>query len=175
MAILYEWRGAVANEEIEALHAEGFGYEVTGSDWLARLGRYSLGWVCARRNGALVGFVNVIGDGGAHAFILDTVVAPAARRAGIGTSLISVAVRGARDAGCEWLHVDFGGHLARFYFESCGFRPTQAGLISLRLASLPASGNAGLAAQGAHQSRAYRQCRSNVPMCLCRDRIIVQL
>lgn len=38
------------------------------------MNRHSLGWVCARFDGALVGFVNVAWDGAAHAFILDTVV-----------------------------------------------------------------------------------------------------
>lgn len=132
MTISCDWRAPVTNEELEALHAEGFGHEATGFDWLARLSRHSLGWVCARRDGDLVGFVNVIWDGGAHAFILDTVVTPAVQRAGVGTSLVSAAAAGAREAGCEWLHVDFADHLAGFYFESCGFRPTQAGLIRLR-------------------------------------------
>ncbi|HSZ39212.1 MAG TPA: GNAT family N-acetyltransferase [Trebonia sp.] len=133
MTISYAWRGPVTNEELEALHAEGFGHEAVGFDWVARLARHSLGWVCARRDGALAGFVNVIWDGGAHAFILDTVVAAGARRDGIGTSLVVAAAAGAREAGCEWLHVDFEDHLAGFYFRSCGFRPTQAGLIALRL------------------------------------------
>jgi GNAT superfamily N-acetyltransferase len=132
VTISCDWRAPVTNEELEALHAEGFGHEATGFDWLARLSRHSLGWVCARRDGDLVGFVNVIWDGGAHAFILDTVVTPAVQRAGVGTSLVSAAAAGAREAGCEWLHVDFEDHLAGFYFESCGFRPTQAGLIRLR-------------------------------------------
>jgi hypothetical protein len=34
-------------------------------------------------------------------------------------------------AGCEWLHVDFEDHLCPFHFGSCGFRPTNAGLIAL--------------------------------------------
>jgi ribosomal protein S18 acetylase RimI-like enzyme len=133
MTVSYEWRGPVANEEIGALHAEGFGHAVTGSDWAGRLARHSLGWVCARRDGELAGFVNVIWDGGAHAFILDTVVAVAARRGGIGASLVERAASGAREAGCDWLHVDFEDRLADFYFRSCGFRPTRAGLIALRL------------------------------------------
>ena len=128
----YEWRGDFGNAELEALHAEGFGHPVTDFDWRARLERYSLGWVCARQGGDLAGFVNVPWDGGSHAFILDTVVAARARREGVGTRLIAVAASRAREAGCEWLHVDFEDHLAGFYFESCGFRPTQAGLIRLR-------------------------------------------
>lgn len=43
-----------------------------------------------------------------------------------------VAAQHAEAAGCEWLHVDCGAHLAGFYFYACGFRPTDAGLIHLR-------------------------------------------
>lgn len=50
----------------------------------------------------------------------------------VAEALVTVACSHAREAGCEWLHVDFEDHLARFYFGSCGFRPTQAGLIRLR-------------------------------------------
>jgi len=92
-----------------------------------------LGWVCARRYGELAGFVNVAWDGGVHAFVLDTVVAASARRAGIGTELVARAARGAGAAGCEWLHVDFEDHLRGFYFDfdACGFQATNAGLIQL--------------------------------------------
>jgi GNAT superfamily N-acetyltransferase len=58
-------------------------------------------------------------------------VARAARHRGIGTELVGVAAREARAAGCEWLHVDFDAHLRPFYFEACGFRPTNASLIEL--------------------------------------------
>ena len=130
--IRYEWRGAVANDEVNVLHAEGFGHRVLDEDWLAQLERHSLGWVCARDGGALVGFVNVAWDGGTHAFILDTVVTGAARRRGIGTELVATAAREARGAGCEWLHADFEDHLRAFYFDGCGFTATSAGLIALR-------------------------------------------
>jgi hypothetical protein len=45
--------------------------------------------------------------------------------------LVAVAVREARAAGCEWLHVDFEDHLRAFHFDGCGFEPTNAGLIEL--------------------------------------------
>ncbi|MCL2584776.1 MAG: GNAT family N-acetyltransferase [Streptosporangiales bacterium] len=128
----YEWRGDVSSPEIETLHASGFGHAITGYDWRSRLERYSLGWVCAYDCEGLAGFVNVPWDGGTHAFILDTVVAARASRQGVGTRLVAVAASEARDAGCEWLHVDFEDHLAAFYLDSCGFRPTPAGLIRLR-------------------------------------------
>jgi ribosomal protein S18 acetylase RimI-like enzyme len=129
--VSYEWRGAFGNPELNALHAAGFEHRVLDDDWLAQVSGHSLGWVCARRDGALVGFVNVVWDGGVHAFILDTMTAAATRHQGIGTELVAVAREHARAAGCEWLHVDFDVELAPFYFDGCGFRPTTAGLIAL--------------------------------------------
>ena len=78
----------------------------------------------------LIGFVNVAGDGGAHAFITDTTVHPDFRRQGIGAQLVTRAAAIARVRGAEWLHVDYEVHLAGFY-QSCGFAPTAAGLIRL--------------------------------------------
>jgi GNAT superfamily N-acetyltransferase len=129
--ISYLWRGAVGNAELNALHAEGFGHRVLDDDWEAQLAGHSLGWVCARDGGELVGFVNVAWDGGVHAFILDTLVAAAARWRGIGTRMVEIAAEHARAARCEWLHVDFEEHLRPFYVDGCGFRPAQAGLIAL--------------------------------------------
>jgi hypothetical protein len=42
-----------------------------------------------------------------------------------------MATEAAREAGCEWLHVDFEDHLRSFYFDACGFARTNAGLIAL--------------------------------------------
>jgi GNAT superfamily N-acetyltransferase len=94
--------------------------------------RHSLGWVVARRVGDVVGFVNVLWDGLVHAWIQDVMVATSARGNDIGTTLVARAADGARAAGCEWLHVDFDDELRPFYFDACGFRPTNAGLISLQ-------------------------------------------
>jgi len=131
MTITYAWRGNFANAEVNSLHAEGFEHRMLDDDWWAQVNRHSLGWVCARDGDDLVGFVNVAWDGSVHAFILDTLVAGVARRHGVGTRLVDVATENARAAGCEWLHVDFEPHLRSFYFDACGFRPTDAGLIQL--------------------------------------------
>jgi GNAT superfamily N-acetyltransferase len=132
MKIAYEWRGRFGNDELNALHAEAFEHRVLDDDWASQVGAHSLGWVCAREDGALVGWVNVPWDGGVHAFILDTVVARGVGRRGIGTRLVAIAAEEARAAGCEWLHVDFEDHLRPFYFDACGFEPTNGGLIALR-------------------------------------------
>ena len=80
--------------------------------------------------GELVGFVNVAGDGGAHAFLLDPTVHPAHRRRGLGLALVRRAATLARAAGATWLHVDYEPHLAAFY-AAAGFRSTAAGVLHL--------------------------------------------
>lgn len=135
MTVSYEWRGRFDNDEINALHAEAFETRVFTAEewnWVELVERHSLGWVVARDGEQLVGFVNVLWDGLVHAFIEDTMVAASAGRQGIGSALIATAREGAKAAGCEWLHVDFDDHLKSFYFDACGFRPTNAGLIELQ-------------------------------------------
>jgi GNAT superfamily N-acetyltransferase len=67
-----------------------------------------------------------------HAFLLDTMVSADERRQGHAARIVRFAAEKAKDAGCEWLHVDFESHLRQFYIEACGFRPTAAGLIALK-------------------------------------------
>jgi GNAT superfamily N-acetyltransferase len=131
MAVGYGWRAPFANEDLNALHAQGFAHDVLDVDWRDQVERHSLGWVCAFDGKRLVGFVNVAWDGGAHAFVVDTLVAADLRRTGIGRGLLDVAARESRGAGCEWLHVDFGEELRPFY-AGAGFTATPAGLIALR-------------------------------------------
>ena len=129
----FEWRGDFENASLSALHAEAFDHKLLDDDWEDQVRKHSLGWVCAHdEEGELVGFVNVPWDGAVHAFIVDTMVIARAQRQGVGTRLIAVAVAEARAAGCEWLHVDFEDHLRGFYFDACGFKPTNAGLIALQ-------------------------------------------
>jgi GNAT superfamily N-acetyltransferase len=100
------------------------------SDWQPVL-EHSLVYVGAFDGDSLIGFVNVAWDGGDHAFLLDPRVHPDQRNRGIGTELVRRAEAAARDAGCEWLHVDYDAELTSFY-EACGFRPTAAGVITLK-------------------------------------------
>lgn len=132
MAITFFWRGAFESAEVDALHAAAFGHLPAGDDWEGLTARHSLGWVTARQDGALAGFVNVIWDGGCHAWIQDVMVAAGSRHRGVGTGLVAAAREGARAAGCEWLHADFDEEHRGFYVGACGFTPTPAGLIALR-------------------------------------------
>jgi GNAT superfamily N-acetyltransferase len=128
--VSYAWQGSLASMELAELVASTGGRPET--DWWDRIRLHSLGWVTARTDaGTLVGFVNVAWDGDRHAFMLDTMTHRAYQRRGIATKLVEVAVTEVTKAGCEWLHVDFPEELAEFYFGSCGFRSTAAGLLHL--------------------------------------------
>jgi GNAT superfamily N-acetyltransferase len=130
--VRYEWRAPFENIDLNVLHAEGFDHPLLPIDWRTQVEQHSLGWVCAFEDDHLIGFVNVAWDGGAHAFVVDTLVTGERRHCGIGRRLLEVAQRESRAAGCEWLHVDFEEKLRDFYFGSCGFTATPAGLIALR-------------------------------------------
>ena len=132
--VRYHWRGPFGNEELNHLHADAFdhrAYDESEWDWVNLCNSHSLGWVTARIKGGLVGFVNVISDGFVHAWIQDEMVASTARKRGIGVGLVHAARDAAREAGCEWLHVDFDDDLKPFYYDAVGFTPTNGGLIDL--------------------------------------------
>jgi GNAT superfamily N-acetyltransferase len=114
--------------ELDALMSLAWEGESAGG-WANVLER-SLVHVGAYEGDRLVGFVNVAWDGGAHAFLLDTTVAPAFQRAGLGQQIVGAAATAARTRGARWLHVDYKEKLTGFY-AGCGFRPTAAGLIDL--------------------------------------------
>jgi GNAT superfamily N-acetyltransferase len=128
--IEFEWRGEIGDQELVALTESHGGRSEAG--WWDRIRPYSLGWVTARLAGGAAGFVNVAWDGGNHAFLIDTKVRSDLQHQGIGTRLVRIAAEQAREAGCEWLHVDFDHDLRRFYLDACGFTTTPAGLIALR-------------------------------------------
>jgi len=128
--VAFAWRSAITDEELVELTLSHGGAAQRG--WWDRVRPYSLGWVTARaHDGRLVGFVNVAWDGGDHAFLLDPKVRPVDQRQGIGTELVRIAALHARDAGCEWLHVDFDEHLAPFYLDACRFAAAPAGVLHL--------------------------------------------
>ena len=128
MDIEYRVNGEIDAATLNTLRVENWP-GVGAVDWDA-MRPHSLLWVCAYDDGNVVGFVNVVGDGGQHAFILDTVVAVDHRRQGIGAALIDIAAGEARRRGCEWLHVDYDADAEEFY-RSCRFQPCLAGLRPL--------------------------------------------
>lgn len=127
-------QGRVTDVELNTLHAAAFDHDLFSVPWNERLTTRSLTWVTARtrEDSRLVGFVNVIGDGGAHAVLLDTMVHPDVQGRGIGRDLVRSAAAEATRLGCRWLHADYEEAAADFYERSCGMAPTRAGLLRLR-------------------------------------------
>lgn len=128
--IIYQVNPSVTNEALNALFAAA--WEAHRWSDFQRILQHSLAYVCAYVGKDLAGFVNIAWDGGIHAFILDTTVHRDWQRRGIGRELVRQAVRVAQGRGIEWLHVDFEPHLREFYQE-CGFRHTEAGLLRLNV------------------------------------------
>jgi len=125
-------RFPVDDEALSGLHARAFGLGARRvQPWAQRLERHALTGVGAFEGDALRGFVHACWDGGAHAFVLDTVVDPDHQRRGVGRALVGALAQEAAAAGCAWLHVDHEPHLASFYRQACGFASTDAGLLAL--------------------------------------------
>ncbi len=119
----------VTNDPLNTLFAAAWeGHQTT--DFQPILIR-SLVYVCAYAGDLLIGFVNTAWDGGVHAFLLDTTVHPDFQRQGVGVQLVQAAVDAVRDKGIEWVHVAYAPRLRGFY-EQCGFRSTEAGIMKLK-------------------------------------------
>lgn len=127
--IVYRINPEVTNDELNALYAASWRNH-SAMDFQPIL-RQNLAFLCAYHSDRLIGFIRLAWDGEIHAFILEPTVRPEFRRRGVGTQLVKQAATAAKQRGIEWLHVDFEPHLQSFY-DGCGFRHTNAGLLNLR-------------------------------------------
>lgn len=125
------WRGPVTDQELSRLHAAAFSRDQELEPWVERLERYSLGWVTVRSGELLVGFCNIITDGGRHAFLLDVVVDPDHQGTGVGKGLVHRAIEECRSSPVDWLHVDFEADLGSFYMTEGLFRRSTAGILKV--------------------------------------------
>ncbi|MBT2551393.1 GNAT family N-acetyltransferase [Arthrobacter sp. ISL-65] len=78
----------VDDASLSQLHADAFGAPSRMTPWRERLELHSVSWVGAFEGEQLVGFVHAVWDGGSHAFLLDTAVAPGYQSQGIGTAIV---------------------------------------------------------------------------------------
>jgi GNAT superfamily N-acetyltransferase len=129
--IEYRVNRTVSNDELNELFEVSWPGTKQRKDFRPILDR-SLVYICAYKNGRLVGFVNLVWDGGIHGFILDTTVIPEHRRKGIGLELLQRVADVAREKGIKWLHVDFIPELKPFY-RKAGYRSTEAGLLNIKV------------------------------------------
>ena len=131
--IRFARRERIRAAELEALFAVSWGSPKQG---YSRVFDHSFTWVSASSGDQLIGFVNVTWDGDVHFFLLDLTVHPDWRRKGIGIRLVEEAIDACRGRG-DWLHVDASDELMVRLYERCGFQPSKAGLINLRVSRPP--------------------------------------
>lgn len=87
--IVLHWRGELTDAEMCDLIASYGGSPVSG--WWDHIRPHSHGWVTARTaDGELAGFVNVVTDGGDHAFLIDTKTRGSLQRQGIATRVVAL-------------------------------------------------------------------------------------
>ena len=104
--VVLRWRGPLDDSEMVDLVLSHGGMPVPG--WWDQIRPHSFGWVTARiGDGTVVGFVNVVTDGGDHAFLIDTKTRGDYQRRRIGTRVVAFAAQHAKAAGCEWVHCRF--------------------------------------------------------------------
>ena len=128
MNITYLINPTLENTALNELFSSAWG-KPCNVDFTPEL-KAALCYIAAFDGSRLIGFVKLISDAGAHAFLLDPSVHTDYKRRGIGQELVARAVAFAKEHGSEWVHVDFEDDLESFY-QKCGFRPTKAGLIQL--------------------------------------------
>jgi GNAT superfamily N-acetyltransferase len=126
--IEYQLSPEISSEALNELFAIAWDGHVS-KDFTAEL-EQSLFYFCAFSDSSLIGFVKVISDAGVHAFLLDTTVHKEFQHQDIGRELVTRAITESQGHGFHWLHVDYDPHLEHFY-QSCGFKPTLAGLVKL--------------------------------------------
>jgi GNAT superfamily N-acetyltransferase len=79
-------------------------------------------------DGRLIGYLSVLSDGVADAFLVDLMVHPGYQDDGVGTRLVRRAVADLKRAGVQCVQVTFNEELEPFYTQ-CGFHVFKAGII----------------------------------------------
>lgn len=113
--------------EIEDLRVE-VGWDRSSGTYATTLKRH-LAWFTARdEGGRLIGYVSLMSDGISDALLVDLMVHPDHRHAGIGGKLVISAVSFAKAEGVRCIQVTFEPGLERF-FGRCGFQILKGGII----------------------------------------------
>lgn len=129
MGVQVAREASVTDEEIGALRATvGWDHEPGTYDRVLK-GVYT--YFVARDGERLVGFVSVISDGVADAFLVDLIVHPDYQNRGIGAQLVKNAVRYAKSLGIQCVQVTFNKENEDFY-RKCGFHIFGGGIIDFK-------------------------------------------
>jgi chloramphenicol 3-O phosphotransferase len=120
-------RGALIQEqEIEALRV-AVGWDRSAGTY-DRILPNTYTHFSIRQDGTLIGFLNVISDGIADAFLVDLMIHPAYQGTGLGTALVQRAIHDLQQDGIRCVEVIFEPRLESFY-RKFGFFMLRAGII----------------------------------------------
>ena len=119
--------GPVDPREIENLRA-AVGWDPSEGTYENVLRRHYAYYTARAGDSELVGYVSVLSDGIADAFLLDLMVHPTHQKAGLGIGLVRRAIRDMKRAGIQCVQVTFNDDLEPFY-RQCGFHIFKGGII----------------------------------------------
>ena len=122
--------GTVEPNEIEDLR-EAVGWDRSAGIYEQVLQRHYASYTARSVNGKLIGYVSVLSDGIADAFLLDLMIHPEHQRSGLGKQLVRRAVTDMKQAGIQCVQVTFNNHLEPFYIK-CGFHIFRGGIIDFK-------------------------------------------
>ena len=117
----------VRPDEIESLRA-AVGWDRMEGTYGRILPKLYAYYSVRKSSGDLVGFLSVLSDGVADAFLIDLMVHPDHQKRGIGSALVKEAIRELKSAGVKCVQVTFNPELEPF-FKQFGFHIFRAGII----------------------------------------------
>lgn len=119
--------GPVEPVEIEALRA-AVGWDAGEGRYAEILKRHFTYYTVRAEDGRLIGYVSILSDGIADAFLLDLMVHPDFQGRQIGRRLVKRGIRDMKEAGIQCVQVTYDERLRGFY-ASCGFHLFGGGVI----------------------------------------------
>lgn len=106
----------------------------TSAGWDNNTGSFSIikkklfTYFTARKNNKLIGFIDVLSDGIADAYLQNLVVHPDYQKKGIGSELVKKAINFLQEKNIKCIQVTFNSELETFY-KKFGFYIFRAGII----------------------------------------------
>jgi GNAT superfamily N-acetyltransferase len=122
--------GPVEPREIGDLR-QRVGWDRSEGTYDRTLGKHYAHYTVRDRDGRLIGYMSVLSDGVADAFLLDLAVDSERQRSGIGTRIVRRAIRDLKEAGVRCVQVTFNDDFEPFYAQ-CGFHILKGGIIDFR-------------------------------------------
>jgi N-acetylglutamate synthase-like GNAT family acetyltransferase len=122
--------GTVEPNEIDDLR-QAVGWDRSGANYDKVLASHYTHYTVRDNNGLLIGYMSVLSDGVADAFLLDLVVHPQWQRKAIGARIVRRAIRDMKEAGVQCVQVTFNEDLEPFYAK-CGFHIFKGGVIDFK-------------------------------------------